>query len=343
MSSRAAAAMLDAAQSWANPSSVHAEGRRARGRLESLRESVAESLGTNPAELVFTSGGTEALALAIGGTKPARQFILGTEHAAVLAAATNPAIIPVDSDGLIDLAWLEASLGEGALVAVQHANNETGVVQPIEAVFALTRARGARLLVDAVQTAGKVSLPVADMVAISAHKLGGPPGVGALVVRYAASLHAVQKGGGQERGLRGGTENLPGIAGFAAAIAERVEDTGWMVRIGEYRDRMETALIAAGAEIYGAAAPRLPTTSMIRMPGVPAATQLIHFDMAGIAVSSGAACSSGKVGSSHVLAAMRAAGADEAVRVSFGWNSTAADAEAFSRAWQALASRRRAA
>lgn len=340
MAPEAVDAMAEAARVWANPSSVHAEGRRAKALLEDCRERIAVALGAFPQQIVFTSGGTEALALALNGAKAGRRLALATEHAAVLAAAPDAAIVPVDAHGRAQLPALEA----GDLLAAAHANNETGVIQPVAEIVAAVHAAGARVVCDAVQTAGKLPLPSADFVVVSAHKLGGPPGVGALVVRCADDFAAIQKGGGQERGLRGGTENLVGIAGFAAALEARRADTAWLTRAGELRDRMEARLASLGAEIVAATAPRLPTTSMIRMAGVPAATQLIRFDMAGIAVSSGSACSSGKVGASHVLAAMgMGAAAAEVIRVSLGWTTTEAEIEAFCAAWEALAASRQAA
>ncbi|MFD0847836.1 cysteine desulfurase family protein [Sphingosinicella xenopeptidilytica] len=340
MSPAAADAMAEAARAWANPSSVHAEGRRAKALLEDCRDRIAAALGAFPQQIVFTSGGTEALALALNGAKAGRRLALATEHAAVLAAAPDALIVPVDANGLARLPALAA----GDLLAVSHANNETGVIQPVAEIVETAHATGARVVCDAVQTAGKLPLPPADFVAVSAHKLGGPPGVGALVVRCADDFAAIQKGGGQERGLRGGTENLVGIAGFAAALEARRADTAWLARAGALRDRMEARLTALGAEIVAATAPRLPTTSMIRMAGVPAATQLIRFDMAGIAVSSGSACSSGKVGASHVLATMgMGAAAAEVIRVSLGWTTTEAEIDAFCDTWQTLAAARRAA
>lgn len=340
MAPAAADAMAEAARAWANPSSVHAEGRRAKALLEDCRDRIAAALGAFPPQIVFTSGGTEALALALNGAKASRRLALATEHAAVLAAAPDALIVPVDANGLARLPALAAD----DLLAVSHANNETGVIQPVAEIVEAAHAVGARVVCDAVQTAGKLPLPPADFVAVSAHKLGGPPGVGALVVRCADDFAAIQKGGGQERGLRGGTENLIGIAGFAAALEARRADTAWLSRAGELRDRMEARLTVLGAEIVAATAQRLPTTSMIRMAGVPAATQLIRFDMAGIAVSSGSACSSGKVGASHVLAAMGiGAAAAEVIRVSLGWTTTEADIDAFCDTWQTLAAARRAA
>ena len=218
-----------------------------------------------------------------------------------------------------------------------NVNNETGVIQPVAGVAAMVAAHGGTLLVDAVQSAGKLPLPAADYVAVSAHKLGGPPGVGALIVRD--HVAAVAKGGGQERGQRAGTENLPGIAGFAAALAARAADSGWLDRATALRDRLEAQL--PGAVIYGAGAPRIGTIACIGLPGVAAMTQLMALDLAGFAVSAGAACSSGKVKTSHVLGAMGvgAGAAGEAIRVSLGWTTTAAEIDAFAAAWRDMAAR----
>ncbi len=338
-------AMAAAARDWANPSSVHGAGRRARGRLEAARETIARHLSCQPQAIVFTSGGTEALGLALRGVAAASTIVSAVEHDAVRLQAAASVVAPVDTDGRIDLdalAGLLAAAPRPALVAVMHVNNETGVIQPIEAVIDLVRAHGARLLCDAVQSAGKLPLPAADLVAVSAHKLGGPPGVGALIVRCADDLEAVQRGGGQERGLRAGTENLPAIAGFAAALEARA-DRGWLARAAALRDRLE-ARLGGAAELIGAGAPRLGTTTCLRMPGVPASTQLIALDLAGFAVSSGAACSSGKVRTSHVLTAMglSAAAAAEAIRVSLGWHSTEAEVDGLADAWDALARRQAA-
>lgn len=337
-------AMAAAARGWANPSSVHGEGRRAQACLEDARESIARSLGCLPGAIVFTSGGTEALGLGLKGVGAASVLVSAVEHDAVRAQAAGATVIPVDRDGVVDLEAFDALLAAAAkpaLVAVMAANNETGVVQPLGAVAERVRAAGGWLLVDAVQTAGKRALGPGDMFAVSAHKLGGPPGVGALVVRSDAALTAVQRGGGQERGLRAGTENLPGIAGFAAALEARMSDAGWTERAAVLRDRLEAAL--DGAVIHGAGAERLPTISCIGMPGVAAATQVMALDIAGFAVSAGAACSSGKVRASHVLSAMGAVAPGEAIRVSLGWGTTEAEIDAFAEAWNALAARRRAA
>ena len=338
-------AMAEAARDWANPSSVHGAGRRAKGRLEGARERVAQCLSCQPQAIVFTSGGTEALGLALRGTRAQTTIFSAVEHDAVRLQAEGAVVAPVDANGVIDLAQLEdvvATAPKSALVAVMHVNNETGVVQPIDEVMRIARDHGARLLVDAVQSAGKLPLPAADFVAVSAHKLGGPPGVGALIVRCADDLRAIQRGGGQERGLRAGTENIPGIAGFAAALEARA-DHAWLRRANDLRDRLE-ARLGAAAEIFGAGAARLGTTTCLRMPGVPASTQLIALDLAGYQVSSGAACSSGKVKTSHVLTAMGvpADAAGEAIRVSLGWGSTDAEIDGFAEAWLTLARRQAA-
>ena len=329
-------AMTAAAANWANPSSVHGFGRRTHALLEEARTNVAVSLGCNPQSVVFTGGGTEAigLALAQGG----RRFVSAVEHDAVRAQAPGAGVIPVDDRGVVRLDALADMLHgvERPLVAVMHVNNETGVIQPVAEVAALVAARGGRLLVDAVQSAGKLPLPDADFVAVSAHKLGGPPGVGALIVRD--HVTATTKGGGQERGQRAGTENLPGIAGFAAALVARAADTGWLTRCEQLRDRLEAQV--PGAVIYGAGAPRV-AISYVGLAGVAAMTQLMALDLAGFAVSAGAACSSGKVKASHVLGAMGAGAgaAGEAIRVSLGWQTTAEEIDAFAAAWRAMAAR----
>lgn len=341
----AAEAMAAECARWANPSSVHAEGRAAKGRLETARETIARHLGALPPQLIFTSGGTEALALALKGTKAERVLVSAVEHPAVLDAVPEAERIPVDANGILDLSALESALRDGpALVALMHANNETGVLQPADAVIDLVREAGGRTLVDAVQTAGKLPLPPADFVAVSAHKLGGPPGVGALISRCAEDLDAVQKGGGQERGLRGGTENLPAIAGFAAAL-ETGAASGWLAEAAARRERLEARLVAHGGEIVAADAERIANTTMVRMPGVAAASQLMALDLSAFAVSSGAACSSGKVGASHVLAAMgwSSEAAGEAIRVSTGWTTTDEDLDRFANAWSEIAERRQAA
>ena len=327
----AIAAMTTTAAVVGNPSSVHAGGRAANAIVEAARDAVAAWAGCQPDAVIFTSGGSEALALALN--TPWRVLAGATEHSAVLAARADATLLPVDGDGVIDLAALAAALQGGpALVAVQHANNETGVIQPIAEIAALVAAAGGRLVVDAVQSAGKLAFPQADFVAVSAHKLGGVPGTGALIARNPALVMAVQRGGGQERGLRGGTANLPGIAAFAAAIAEPRD---WD-RVAALRDALETRL---GTIVHGAGASRLPNISNLALPGVPAASQVMALDLAGFMVSAGAACSSGKVSVSHVLAAMGVAAPGEAIRVSLGPDTTGAEVDAFCDAWHVMAAR----
>lgn len=334
----ARAAMGAALDNWANPSSPHGEGRRAKAAMEDARARIADSLAVRADRLVFTSGASEALALALGQARVPRLLLLAVEHDAVLRAAPQAVRVPVDRDGLIDEAALARLLGQGpALVAVQQVNNETGVMQPLADVAALVRASGGVLLADAAQGAGKLALPDADFIALSAHKMGGPPGIGALVVR---DFDLIEATGGQERGYRGGTENLPAILGWAAALAA---PPAWMAQAQALRQRLEAALLAEGGEVIAATAPRLATIGAVRMAGVDAATQLIHFDMAGIAVSAGSACSSGSMKPSHVLAAMGMAGqvAREVVRVSFGPDTSVDDVDAFVAAWRSLRARTR--
>ncbi|WP_149536814.1 cysteine desulfurase family protein [Siccirubricoccus phaeus] len=339
----ARAAVVAALEAGGNPSSVHAAGRGARRLLEAAREAVASRFapGAGPGwEVVFTAGGTEANALAIHGLGRGRRLLVGaTEHPAVLAAAWPEAgLLPVLGDGTLDLAALEAALAGGppALVCAMAANNETGVRHPIGEIAALCRAHGALLHMDAVQAAGRGALPEgADSIALSGHKVGGPPGAGALLLRPGLHLPPLIAGGGQERGRRGGTEPLPAIAGLAAALPE----PGEAARLAALRDRIEAGL-PGEVVIAGAGAPRLPNTSLIILPGVAAETQVIALDLAGVRVSAGAACSSGKVARSHVLAAMGFGDlAGSGIRVSLPWNVAEDAAERFLEAWSAMRSR----
>jgi cysteine desulfurase len=336
----AIAAMADAAALIGNPASVHGDGRHANAMVEQARDAVAAWAGAAPGSVVFTSGGTESIALAMNGCGQARALAMATEHSAVLQARPEVAIIPVDGSGLIDLGALEHMLaGVPAIVAVQAGNNETGVIQPLAEVAALVAAAGGKLLADCVQSAGKLALPAADFIALSGHKLGAPPGIGVLIVADPGQLAAIQRGGGQERGLRGGTPNLPGIAAFAAALARPAD---WAT-VAARRATLEAALQAEGAIIHGAAAPRLPHISNVGLPGVKAGTQVMALDLAGFSVSAGAACSSGKVATSHVLAAMGLGpAAGEAIRISLGPDTSDADVDAFIAAWRAMAARLRA-
>jgi cysteine desulfurase len=329
-----------------NPSSVHAAGRAARRVLEAARRQVAARFGAEPAGIVFTSGGTEANALAIHGLGAGRRVLAGaTEHPAVLAAAPGAERLPVLADGTIDLAALERALdGPPALVCLMAANNETGVLHPLAQAAALCRAAGALLHVDAVQAAGRVPVSLAalgaDSLAVSGHKLGGPKGAGALLLAPGREVPALIAGGGQERGRRGGTEALPAIAGLGAA-AEAAEPAA-AARLAALRDRIAegVARIAPEARFPGEGAPRLPNTLSVLLPGVAAETQVIALDLAGVQISAGAACSSGKVAASHVLAAMgfgEAAGF--AIRVSLPWNAPEDAPERFLAAWAEMRAR----
>jgi cysteine desulfurase len=349
----AKAAMIEAMELTGNPSSVHRFGRLARRQLEESRTKVAALAGAPPSRVIFTSGGTEANGLALFGSGRQRALVSAIEHDSVRAAARrlpDAEEIPVAADGFVDLAALGGLLGSDAgdvIVSVMLANNETGVVQPVAEIAALAHARGALVHCDAVQAAGKLSLDMValgvDLLTISGHKIGGPSGIGALMVRDGLDLVPLMVGGGQERRRRGGTENLTGIAGFGAAAEEAAGDIADQPRLATLRDRIEAAVRALSprVRVFGADAPRLANTSCLSMPGVASEIQVMAFDLAGVAISAGAACSSGKVAASHVLRAM---GVDEseaasAIRVSLGWRSGAADVDAFLQAWGELYAR----
>jgi cysteine desulfurase len=344
---------------YGNASSVHAAGRTARARIETARQQVAGLAGASPGCVIFTSGGSEANALALRGAvagaaqeedRIARLFLSAIEHESVRATAAALAesvpglkltTIAVTPDGTLDLNALKMNLMQGrgrVLVSVMAANNETGVIQQIAQIAKLTRTEGgegALLHVDAVQASGRIALSFenssADYMTLSAHKLGGPQGAGALIIRDGSPLVSQITGGGQEMGRRSGTENVAAIAGFGAA-AEEIAASGEMGRIGALRDRFEEKLMQLTGDtvIFGIGAERLPNTSNFAIPELAAETALIALDLDGVAVSSGSACSSGKVKPSHVLLAM---GVDEALarcglRVSFGWSSTDEDVDA---------------
>jgi cysteine desulfurase len=346
-------AAIEALDVLGNPASVHAEGRAARRVLEAARERLAAVLGIRPGTVAFTSGGTEANALAVAGFAALGRRILvsATEHDCVRRAVEGAQPVPVDGEGVVSLDALTERLAEDprpALVCLMLANNETGTVQPIVAAAALCRRFGALLHVDAVQGPGRLRLAeavaAADTLALSGHKAGGPKGAGALVVQGDAHPAALIRGGGQERGLRAGTEPLPAIAGLAAAVeaAEAWRRDGGAERLGGLKARIVAGLGAAvpAARVVSAGAETLPNTLCLALPGVAAATQVMALDLAGVAVSAGAACSSGKVGRSHVLEAMGlGALAGEAVRVSLPWTATEADADAFLAAYREMAAR----
>ncbi len=322
--SAAREALLHGFEVWANPSSPHRAGRAARAALEDARARIGAALGWT-GEIVFTSGASEALALAISRTKAARVIVSAVEHEAVLrAAGADAARLSVDKAGLVETGEIDAA---DALVAVQHVNNETGVIQPIAQIGAQVRGQGGVLLVDAAQSAGKIALPEADLIALSAHKFGGPIGIGALLVRDFALLEAP---GGQERGYRGGTENLPGVLAMAAALEA---GSDWMPAAERLRARLEAGLLAMGGAVIAPGAPRLAAIGSYRMPGRSANAQLIRFDGMGFAVSAGSACSSGSLRTSHVLAAMGTLAPDEVIRVSIGRETSADDIDRFLAAW----------
>ena len=346
-----------------NPSSVHAEGRAARRLIEQAREEVARLVGARPADVIFTSSGTEANALALTPAieTPAekrphdRLFISAIEHSSVRTGGRFPreAVeeLAVDAEGRLNLATLAETLSRASrpLVSVMLANNETGIIQPTAEAAAIVHAAGGLLHVDAVQAAGRIAIDIgalgADLLTLSAHKIGGPKGVGALV-RRSDDIHFAEpliRGGGQERGMRAGTENVAGIAAFgAAAAAARAQCADEASHMLALRSALEAGLkaISPQAVIFGEAAPRLPNTTLFAREGIKAETAIIAFDLDGVAVSSGAACSSGKVQPSHVLAAMGVSPVltRGAVRVSLGWTTTEAEVEMFLDAWRKLAS-----
>ncbi|CDO34770.1 cysteine desulfurase family protein [Novosphingobium sp. KN65.2] len=321
-------AWLEGAAIWANPSSPHRQGRAARAALEEARARIAQLLGWT-GEVVFTSGASEALALAIGRSKKPLRAVSPVEHEAVLRHAGDARRLPVDASGHVDADFA----GGDGLVAIQQVNSETGVIQPLDGIAVKLRESGGILLADCAQAAGKLSLPDADLIALAAHKFGGPIGIGALLVRDWALLEPV---GGQERGYRAGTENLPGVLAMTAAL-----DAGcdWMGEAARLRGKLEAGIVAAGGEVIAADAKRSPTIGGYRMPGKSSAAQLIRFDALGIAVSAGSACSSGSLRTSHVLSAMGLddKAASEVIRVSIGRETQEADIDRFLDAWREIA------
>ncbi|OYU01424.1 MAG: aminotransferase [Sphingomonadaceae bacterium PASS1] len=323
-------AMADAMARWANPSSPHGEGRAARAALENARTRVAGALNWD-GEVIFTSGASEAIAIALRGNDAIASAV---EHDAVLAVA-GATRLPVGPDGYVDRNAIKGA----ARYAVQSVNNETGVIQPMAEIADVVRANGGILFADCSQSAGKLPLPDADLLCVSAHKLGGPPGMGALLVR---NLGLLTPTGGQEQGYRRGTENLPAAIGFATAL-----DAGfaWMEKAVRLRDMLDAEITASGGIVVADASNRLATIASYRMPGVAASSQLINFDMAGIAVSAGSACSSGTLKTSHVLGAMGwdERSASEVVRVSFGADTSESDVARFLDVWRNIVIRAKAA
>lgn len=352
------AAMTEVLGGPGNASSIHRFGREARKRIEGARATVAALVNVAPDQVIFTSGGSEANNLALRGPEVASLIVGATEHEAVLQPAHGAGLpmrlLPVLADGRADLAALERLLAElprPALVALMLANNETGVIHPVAEAAAIARGAGAILHCDAIQAAGRLPLDLAALgatsLSLSAHKIGGPQGVGALIVAQGHDLDPLIRGGGQEMGRRAGTENVAGIVGFGTAARLAAAEIGQWTEVAALRDRYEAAVLAAcpAAPVHGVAAPRLPNTSLIGMPGVSAETQVMAFDLEGLAVSSGAACSSGKVRPSHVLLAMGVApeGAREAIRVSLGRGTTGPEVDRLIAAWTTLWRRRAAA
>jgi cysteine desulfurase len=333
-----------AAMGLGNPSSIHAAGRAARRVLEDARETVARFFSADSKDVIFCSGATEANALAVHALGAGGKVLRGaTEHDAIRAATPGADIITVDVNGQADLAALEALLAvqkPGTLVCLMAANNETGVLHDIASAGRICIAHGAVLHVDAVQAVGRDNRDWfglgAASIAVSGHKFGAPMGAGALIVSAGRVVAPLLVGGGQEQGRRGGTPALPAIAGLAAALGAPYEGA----KITAYRDEIEAFCVRLGAVVLGAGAPRLPNTSCVALPGVRSETQLIALDMAGVAVSAGSACSSGKVAASHVLEAMGAGNlAAQAIRVSLPWDVAAASVPAFCAAYEKMVAR----
>ena len=324
----AKAAMADALEHWANPSSPHSDGRAARAGLEKARARIADALGW-PHEVILTSGASEAIIIPARRARVPGRILGSTEHDIVPHAMPEGAtVVPVRSDGLIDFAALDVALAAGpALVAIQLVNNETGVIQPAAEIGDRVRAAGSMWLADCAQAAGKIDLPDADFIAVSAHKLGGPPGCGALLVRDWATLAAV---GGQEQGYRRGTQDVPSAASFAAALDSRAFREA-MPRFVSLRRRLEERVRDLGGLIIAEGVPRIPTIGAISFPGVTSASLLVQLDLAGFSVSAGSACSSGSMKPSHVLAAMRIPPdvAASTIRVSFGPRTNEAEVDEF--------------
>ena len=332
-------AMARGAAHWANPSSPHSEGRGARALLEEARHAIAEALDWRH-DVIFTSGASEAIEIAAARATVERRAHGATEHAIVpFAMGASSDVIPVHPDGLIDEEALDAVLALGpALVAIQHVNNETGVIQPLDRLAPKIRAAGSLLLADCAQSAGKLPLPDADFIAACAHKLGGPPGIGVLLVRDLATLRPT---GGQEKGYRRGTQDMPAALAFAAALTAKPYD---MARLSVLRERIEDGLRACGGVVIAEESPRIATIGAAALPGVSNASLLVQFDLAGIAVSAGSACSSGKMQASEVMRAMNVPPeiAGSFVRVSFGPATSEADVDRFLAEWRKIADRTKA-
>lgn len=337
-------ALASAMATVGNASSVHGAGRDARQTVEKARRQVAMLVGAAPNQVVFTSGGTEADNQVMRPCDPTRTFVSAIEHPAVLDSCPGANLVFVDEQGVIDLAALDAALAAAdnpQMVALMLANNETGVLQPVVEAAEIAHRYGASLHCDAVQAVGKVPVDFdalgVDTLALTGHKFGGPQGIGALVVRTPDSANCFMRGGGQERGLRGGTESVAHIVALGRAAEVAVERMDGYAALADLRDRMEARLIQAtpGMRVFGGDAQRLPNTSKLMMPGVSSETQVMSFDLAGIEVSAGSACSAGRIEPPYVLTAMGVSDADAlcALRVSLGWDTTDDDIDRFVAEW----------
>jgi len=341
--------VIEIMQNVGNGSSVHAYGRNARKHIETARGQVADLCAVSPDQVTFTSGATESINTVLCGYTDKRVLVSSIEHPAVLQSAPHAVHIPVTSDGIIDLNALEKELKASptALICLMLVNSETGVIQPVEQAAKLAHEHDALLMVDAVQGAGRIdiSLPKlgADYMAISAHKMAGPQGVGALITKSGLETPRLMRGGGQEKNCRAGTHNTAGIAGMGLAAEIAKTQMVHYVEITKLRDDMEAQIrqITNKVTIYGDNAPRVGNTSNIGLAGMPAQTQMMALDLDGIAVSSGSACSSGSFKPSHVLTAMGASEADakSALRISMGWNTTKADIDAFLQSYKKIINR----
>ncbi|WP_430414324.1 cysteine desulfurase family protein [Parasphingorhabdus sp.] len=330
----AKAACAEGFDLWANPSSPHQDGRAAQSILENARKRFKTAIGWD-GEVIFTSGASEAIAIALGQSKPGLQYISPVEHDVVLRFGRNAKILPVDSKGQVvpaNLNHLLKGADQQALIVIQSVNNETGVIQDLAALSKVVRDRGHILLADCAQSAGKMPLPDADMIIVAGHKFGGPPGIGALLIKDLKLLNAR---GGQEQGYRSGTQNLPYIMAMTAALEA---PANWAGRAAELRKHLDDAIKKEGGAVVAENAPRIATIASYHMPGVAANTQLIKFDMAGFSVSAGSACSSGTLKTSHVLEAMGVEPkiANEVIRVSIGRDTTRTHIYAFIEKWKSI-------
>lgn len=343
-------AMTEALRETGNASSIHGAGRTARRHVEDARQAVADMLSTHPAYVFFTGGATESNNTVLGSFRDGKIFVSAIEHPSILEAAPQAERLPVTADGVMDLAVLEQKLAQQPdLISVMLVNNETGVIQPVADIVRLVRRLSPRTRVhtDAAQAAGRIPVDFSalqvDYLSLSAHKMGGPQGAGALVLAPGAAIDPLLRGGGQEKRQRAGTENIPALAGFGVAASLAAQDMADFQSLAALRDRIENTLLAVEPRlrIYGRNAPRVANTTQIALPGIAAETQLMALDLAGIAISSGSACSSGTVRVSHVLRAMGVPDneAQGALRISLPWNTAKEDIDRLIAAWEEMHAR----